>query len=391
MSNANDDANKTRAITVRTRNASTDPNVKVPPCLVLLSGSETYLGRQWTLNKPSMVMGRVAECEIHVGEVGISKSHCKFTVTPDEKVSITDLGATNKTILNGKELVPQQPALLKNNDQIICGNVIFKFLQKGILSETAEKARMQGELETARNVQASFMPANQEATYASLKICGRSRAASEIGGDWWWHWSAGDKAFALIADATGHGAAAALITSAARSAVSTIEDDAAVTIEKVYSTLSNALNKMSGDKITMSAYIVEFNLNTKVLRYINASHLPAILLPPKGTPVAWNTLNFISEAASPPLGSPDKTVHVTAITPPAGTRLVLFTDGLTERKNAAGVALNDRGFYKMLIEAFTGNPGSQPEFIELLMKKSNEVAQDAKLDDDITVVSLDFI
>lgn len=391
MSNKNDDANKTGAITILDLGTGALANVEMPPCLVLLAGSTKYTGEQWLLEKPETILGRVAPATIIIDEGGISKTHAKFE-NVSGRLTITDLGATNKTSLNGQMLEPFKPHALKNNDQIRAGNLIFKFLQKGILTETNEKARMQGELEKARSIQSTLLPASQEARYKMVKIGGRYRTASECGGDWWWHWSNKDKAFAIIGDATGHGAGAALITSAARSAVATLEDDATASLERVYTTLSRSLHRCAGGALTMSAFIVEVDLNEPRLRYINASHLPAVWLPQhRAADLVWNSLFFLSEAVSGPLGAAQADPQVCESPAPAGTRLVLLTDGLTERKNPMGLFPSERAFYRMLIKAHASHPASQPEFLDQLLTLSDDLAESAPLDDDITVVALDFL
>ncbi|MGE0764749.1 MAG: SpoIIE family protein phosphatase, partial [Bdellovibrionales bacterium] len=377
MSNTADDDNNTgdKTNVVRGDNLrAVDPNQKLPPCLVLLVGPPDYLGRQWLIDKPSVTIGRNVNAGIHVSENSLSKIHARVELN-NNHVTIVDLGSTNKTQINSEQLTPHQAYQLKNNDQIRTGDLVFKFLERGILSETKEKARMQSELETARSVQASLLPQNPNARYQWVEIGGRYLPASELGGDWWWHWSTNRKAFAILGDATGHGAAAGLITSAARSAMATLEDDDSIGIEKVYTTLSRAIHKCAAGKLAMSAFIIEVDLFTKNLRYINASHLPAVSLPPETSGLSWNKLDFISDPRSPLLGAPEQDFAVGEgdINPP--TRLLLLTDGLTERLDLQKNALNERAFYTMLVEAHSAHPTDQNAFLTLLLNMSNEKAQ----------------
>lgn len=366
-----------------------DPNYRVPPCLVLLVGPSDQMGRQWLIQKPIQTIGRNPASEIHILDVSLSKQHARIE-SATGIVEITDLGATNTTLVNDTPLTPNVPYTLKNNDQIRAGGLVFKFLERGILSETKEKERMQSELETARSVQETLLPEVPQAQYQWVQIGGRYASASECGGDWWWHWACADKAFAIIGDATGHGAAAALITSAARSAMTTMEDDVSVGIEKVYSTLSQTIRKCSGGKLAMSAFIVEVDLKTRRVKYINASHLPAVIFTGDPKKLAWNKLDLIIEPISPPFGSIELSCKVAEFAAAPGSRLVLLTDGLTERNDSNGDMLKERNFYNMLIEAHAGHVKSQSDFLDTLLQKSNHLAHHAPQDDDITVVALDF-
>lgn len=103
---------------------------EVPPALVVLIGPPGYVGKQYPITANDIVIGRSVEAQVYIDDKSISRSHAKFAVNGNE-ISIIDLGSTNKTIVNGEVLPPLASCLLKNNDQIKTGNIIFKFLEKG--------------------------------------------------------------------------------------------------------------------------------------------------------------------------------------------------------------------------------------------------------------------
>ena len=82
-----------------------------------------------------------------------------------------------------------------------------------LMSETAEKARMENELATVKTVQETLFPADNLSD-PRAQVVGHFQPASECGGDWWSYTLIGNKLYLWIGDATGHGAPAALITSA---------------------------------------------------------------------------------------------------------------------------------------------------------------------------------
>lgn len=108
------------------------------PVLVVLIGPSGYQGRQWMLSTGS-VIGRAVDSSIFVDDRSLTRSHCRFEVNGSE-VSVIDLGSTNKTVVNGSVLAPMAPRILKNNDQIKAGNVIFKFLERGNIEALANQA-----------------------------------------------------------------------------------------------------------------------------------------------------------------------------------------------------------------------------------------------------------
>lgn len=102
----------------------------VPPAIVVLIGPPGYVGKQYPINANDIVIGRSVESQVYIDDKSLSRSHAKFAVNGGD-VSVIDLGSTNKTIVNGQVIPPLASCLLKNNDQIKTGNVIFKFLEKG--------------------------------------------------------------------------------------------------------------------------------------------------------------------------------------------------------------------------------------------------------------------
>ena len=113
---------------------------KVPSSLVLLVGPVENIGQQWSLGTNQMIIGRSSMSHVLIKEGSVSKSHAKIFVE-DDNIFIQDLESTNKTFINGKELVPLVKNKLENNDQIKVGHVILKFLEKGSLENvSASKA-----------------------------------------------------------------------------------------------------------------------------------------------------------------------------------------------------------------------------------------------------------
>lgn len=119
----------------------------VAPVLIVLIGPAGYQGKQWAL-QDNFVIGRAVESQIFIDDGSVSRAHAKIEFRGSEIV-IVDLGSTNKTVVNGAALPPLAPQVLKNNDQVKTGNVVFKFLDKGNIeaissAELFEKANRDG-------------------------------------------------------------------------------------------------------------------------------------------------------------------------------------------------------------------------------------------------------
>ena len=377
---------RTQAIDISARKDST-ASATSQPCLIVVDGPVHLLGQQWIIEQ-SVTLGRVEPAELIIAEPSISKSHARI-VRLDGQVTINDLGSTNGTFVNDKRIGGDNPHALANNDAVKIGHVTFRYFEDGILSEVSEKERMRVELEAARMSQAHLFPPYPRAKYDRVRIAGRFVSATECCGDWWWHWSNGGYIFVIVADATGHGMGPALLTSAARSAVSTLEDDPNTRIERVYATLSNAI-KQSAAKMRMTAFIVEIGIDSGEVRYINASHQPPALFGVTGEPVEWNNIEFLTQPTSSSLGEANPKFEVGSLETVLLSRLVIYTDGLNDRKDAQGRPISERRFSNLLIESQKANPDNQTEFIDSIFYLSNQQSANLPPDDDFTIVVVDF-
>lgn len=263
-------------------------------------------------------------------------------------------------------------------------------------------ARMQAELDTAKTVQDTLFPKTTRFETTHLKLIGKYQMASECGGDWWWYWQQKDHLFVLIADATGHGAPAALITSAARSAISILELKKETNLETIAETLNFAIYNCGNGMITMSAFLLSIPLHVqpdlpKTIQFVNCSHLGAIILPSVGIGTEnfnWRKIETIDEPLSPSIGqiptqgeSPFRVGQFHVI---KGQRMVLLTDGLIECTNKKGEMMGDRIYYTHMINLHKRTTNQPGVFSEGLFEISRAHVGSKGFLDDLTAVVIDF-
>lgn len=118
-----------------------------PAALTVLVGPEDLIGVSWPIEKAVTTVGRSASLsDIHIAHTGISRSHFQL-LQEEDRIFVMDLKSTNKTFLNNRELKSYEKELLRNNDQIRSGNVIFKFFEQGQL-EILSTAMMRDKAQT---------------------------------------------------------------------------------------------------------------------------------------------------------------------------------------------------------------------------------------------------
>ena len=109
---------------------------KAPPCIVMLEGPAGYVGKQWPIDRPDMIIGRAMTSGVFIDDRSVSRSHAKLSLLSGD-VFILDLESSNRTVVNDDALPPLVPVKLANNDQIKTGNVLFKFLERGSIEAHA--------------------------------------------------------------------------------------------------------------------------------------------------------------------------------------------------------------------------------------------------------------
>lgn len=277
---------------------------------------------------------------------------------------------------------------VKTNDEIGSLADSFNLMAEEVsrlLSETAEKARMESELKTAQTVQETLFPPS-DAVIGDLKISGFYEPASECGGDWWHYCQVDKKVMLWIGDATGHGAPAALITSAAKSAATIIER-LNVGPAKAMELLNRAIYDVSKGRIMMTFFLASYDTETHQFVYANASHEAPYFIQKSDQPLKKKNLIPLNEVNNPRLGQArDTQYEETTIQLEKGDTVFFYTDGIPDIRNLKEEAWGEREFIKALIESHKEYPAPQVA-VKKIHDIYTEYRQGTVLIDDVTYFS----
>ncbi len=250
---------------------------------------------------------------------------------------------------------------------------------------TEKMSRMESELQTAQAVQNTLFPEPTHYSSAKISLAGAYQPASECGGDWWFYNTIGHRVFLWIGDVTGHGVSAALVTSAARAAVSGIEANPLATPALALKILNKAIFDASKGQKFMSFCVVAIDLKTGVCSYASAAHeLPFLIRGSPGNPTLNPHLSYLpSSNTSYLLGQEENAEFVEdEIILEPGDRLFLYTDGITELQNEEGEQWGDRRVRQAIVQCATENYSKQ--FIHCFGQILQNYKKDAELKDDMT-------
>ena len=204
-------------------------------------------------------------------------------------------------------------------------------------------AREQRELDEARRIQRKLLPSTLPQMDA-FELAASWQPASGVGGDCFDAISFGVDRLALsIADVVGKGIPAALLMSNLQAAVRAFATDAADPHDLCQRVNTILCGHIAEDRfITFFYCVADAALGT--LTYTNAGHYPAILVHGDG---ATERLTY----GGPVLGVfADAVYECRTVSFGAGDRLVLYTDGISEAKNAGDEEFGDERLVALAIE-----------------------------------------
>ena len=194
--------------------------------------------------------------------------------------------------------------------------------------ERLEKERMSNELREARQIQVGLFP-SLSPEVPGFAIEARCIPCREVGGDWFDYLPLEDGRLGVIlADVSGKGMAAALLMSSTRSIIRLLAEGGSQpgkVLERINRTL---LKDLPAARFVTMVYAVLDSARRRFV-FANAGHPYPLLVDPEGG-------RFLATEAGFPLGVNEGTFPEREVELVQGSRLVLYTDGLSEATSTTG-------------------------------------------------------
>ncbi|MBH25100.1 MAG: hypothetical protein CMH57_11720 [Myxococcales bacterium] len=261
---------------------------------------------------------------------------------------------------------------------------------EGLLAETAAKMALEKELEVARIIQETLLPGQGVVERPGVRFAGAFRSASTCGGDFWTHADlAGGRLMLAVGDVTGHGVPSAMITAACRSGIDTLlsVSDGQLDAPRMMAELNTTIHSAAQRRFFMTFFAVVLDASRRRLHFANAGHNFPILVrrQPSGR---WKSRGLVARGSrlGDVLGS---TYEPKSVEVGPGDLLCLYTDGITEYRNAEGQEFGERRLRRLLERAASG--GVAPDdVVAQVMAEVEAFAAGEVQEDDITLVVARF-
>lgn len=291
-------------------------------------------------------------------------------------------------ILESFEKIEQQNIAIKKYNENLTEMVEKRTeeLKKANIELNHKNNQIMQELEMAERVQQNIIPTDNDFPKVNQLAFGCNYSSmSSIGGDLYDVFRLSDNVYGfLMADVSGHGVPAALITSMAKvSFTSNSKNGEKPNI--VCNEVNKEMFKLIGDlEYYLTAYYCVLNLETGLFEFCNAGHHPAILIHSDNGKIQKleNKKSFL-------IGSiEDYNYSLGSVNLNKGDKILLFTDGVIDARNSDGEFYD----YKNLLNYISYNYHKHPKaFVDDLVKDINNFCRSRPQDDDRAILLVEAL
>lgn len=245
-----------------------------------------------------------------------------------------------------------------------------------LVRESLTQQRLAQEMELAHDLQMRLLP-EASSVAPTANVAARVVPAESVGGDLYNLFRLGPgKTGVMVGDVSGHGYQAALIMALAMSASAIHAQTTVDPGETLGALLTTLRHELAESEMFISMFYGVVDRVAGRLRYANAGHPHAFVISRRGIPERL-------AAIDPPLGM-GKTVPTGAARPWGNEDLLLlFTDGVSDARNAAGTRLGEDRVLQ-LAKQYRDEPPAR--ILEHLFQAIDEHTAGATRRDDLTIV-----
>jgi sigma-B regulation protein RsbU (phosphoserine phosphatase) len=242
--------------------------------------------------------------------------------------------------------------------------------------EALEKQAMQRELDLAATIQSDILPKSIP-VIEGIELAALSRPAKQVGGDYHAFFQREGTLTTVVADVSGKSMPAALLVSAFHAAIQLLFAEGRE-LGDIATELNRHIHSWSAENKFITMIIVTIDPEAETIQFVNAGHNPCYV-------VTGDHIELIRSHGLP-IGILGSSKYMTQTRPfPAGSLVVLYSDGICEAENAAGDEWGNEAFEKLLARHASSSAGAVRDAIAEAVDAF--VAEAPQKDDETLVVA----
>jgi sigma-B regulation protein RsbU (phosphoserine phosphatase) len=247
-----------------------------------------------------------------------------------------------------------------------------------LVTESLRQQRLLQEMQLAHDLQMRLLP-DTALVAPNATVGARVVPAESVGGDLYNLFRLGPgKTGVMVGDVSGHGYQAALVMALAMSASAIHAQSTADPGDMLGSLLRSLEEELTEAEMFVSMFYGVVDRAGQQLRYANAGHPHAFVISRNGTAERL-------AAMDPPLGMVPGAPRAAARPWRSDDLLVLFTDGVSDARDAAGNRLGEERVLDLAKQLHADAPDA---IVDRMFDLVNEHAAGSPLRDDLTIVVL---
>ncbi|HWM86206.1 MAG TPA: SpoIIE family protein phosphatase [Kofleriaceae bacterium] len=250
-------------------------------------------------------------------------------------------------------------------------------------AEARDRRQLTQSFDLATAVQESLMPSERPVRRPSYALRGVYRPVAECGGDLWaWRDLGDDRVLLLVADATGHGAAPALLAAVAKGTIDAHWQMAGGDLDpgELLSALNRAVYRSGRRRYLMTAFAAVVDAGTGRITFSNAGQNFPLVIGGRGLEqlvARGDALGVQPETSYETLG---RNLEL-------GDKVLLYTDGFTEAGSPQMEPFGEKRF-RALVAGLANQPAVR--LPDLLVARVEEYVEGTPLGDDMTCVAFEL-
>lgn len=326
----------------------------------ILKGSSENIEEIFSVGYPDTGTRELLELKAGRGLVGWAIEHGESVLVPDVTKDTRYVEALPRSkselvvpLFSGDEVIgafnlesDNLDAYTRSDLEMVtafANQAALSIVRARLFDEALEKHRIEDELEIARSIQKTFLPARSP-QYPGFDIDGTNISSRQVGGDYFDFIPIVDNQLGVaIADVSGKGMPAALIMASFRaSLIAEIRNNYAIR------TIMRKVNNLICESVKRGEFVTAvygvLDVRNRVVTFSNAGHNPPFILSQTGE-VEYLTEGGLTLGVIPDKEYEERPLHIHR-----GDILVMYTDGITEAENKESEQFGTERLVKLVKE-----------------------------------------